>query len=91
MIKLKKNYITHKTGEGSVLLAIGKEAAEFHKVVKLNVTATEIVNLLSGPTDEETIVSVMAGTYVDVDRDIIARDVKETLDHLRDLNVIEEC
>ena len=30
MIKLKMNYITHVTGEGAVLLAVGKEANEFH-------------------------------------------------------------
>ncbi|MBP5091382.1 MAG: PqqD family protein [Bacilli bacterium] len=90
MIRLKKNYITHKTGEGGVLLAIGKEANDFHKVVKLNVTALEIANLLSKPTDEETIVSMMAGTYHDVDRDLIAIDVKETIKQLRSLNVLDE-
>ena len=91
MIKLKMNYITHVTGEGAVLLAVGKEANEFHKVVKLNVTAAEIVNLLAQPTDEETIVSVLAGIYPDEDRALIASDVKATIEQLRELNVLEDC
>ena len=91
MIKLKMNYITHVTGEGAVLLAVGKEANEFHKVVKLNVTAAEIVNLLAQPTDEATIVSVLAGTYPDEDRALIASDVKATIEQLRELNVLEDC
>ena len=91
MIKLKMNYITHVTGEGAVLLAVGKEANEFHKVVKLNVTAAEIGNLLAQPTDEETIVSVLAGTYPDEDRALIASDVKATIEQLRELNVLEDC
>ena len=90
MIQLKKNYITHRTGEGAVLLAVGKEANDFHKVVKLNGTAAEIVNLLAAPTTEETIVSVLAGTYHDEDRTLIASDVKEVLETLRNLNVLDE-
>ena len=90
MIQLKKNYVTHRTGEGAVLLAVGKEANEFHKVIKLNATAAEIVNLLSSPTEEDTIISVLAGTYPDEDRALITQDVKDVLETLRNLNVLDE-
>ena len=87
-MKLKENFITHSSVDGTVLLAIGEETKNFHGIVKLNETASFIVEALKEDTTLEKIVSKMKKEYPDVDETVLSSDVREVLDQLESIHAL---
>ena len=85
-MKLKKEFITHDTGDESLLVPIG--GAAFSGLVKGNKTLGAILELLKEDTTEEGIVAAMRARF-DGPEEKIAADVRKALDALRKIGAID--
>ena len=83
-MKLKKEFITHDTGDESLLVPIG--GAAFSGLV--NKTLGAILELLKEDTTEEGIVAAMRARF-DGPEEKIAADVRKVLDALRKIGAID--
>lgn len=85
-MKLKKEFITHTSGDEQLMISAG---GSFNGMVRSNKTAAFIIDLLKEETTKEKIVSVMLETY-DADEQIISADVDKVIDALRSIGAIDE-
>ena len=85
-MKLKKEFIVHRTGEESYLVPTG--CAEFSGIVKGNATLGAILELLKSETSEETVVQTLCERF-DGPEEQIAQDVAKALDCLRGIGAID--
>ena len=86
-MKLKKEFITHITGEEALLVPTG--AAGFSGLVKGNKTLGAILELLKTETTEQQIVSAMCARFNGAE-EMIAKDVKRALAELRKIGALDE-
>ena len=86
-MKLKKAFIPHETGDGSLLIPAG--GAGFSGLVKGNKTLGAILELLKLDTTEEAVISDMKNRF-DAPADVIERDVKKALAELRKIGALDE-
>ncbi len=88
-MKLKEDFITHNGVDGTVLLATGNEAKNFHGIVKLNETAAKIVELLKKETSKEEILSSFVKDYPNVDPSTLSKDIDAIISQLESIHAIE--
>lgn len=86
-MKLKKDFITHDTGEESLLVPAG--GAGFSGLVKGNKTFGAILALLKDDTTEQAVIAAMKKRF-DAPEDVIISDVKKALTELRKIGAIDE-
>ncbi len=86
-MKLKKEFITHNTGNESMLVSTGK--ASFSGMVKGNKTVGEIFELLKTSTTEAEIVKALRAKY-DAPEGVIERDVRKVLVELKNIGALEK-
>lgn len=86
-MKLRKEFITHDSGDESLLVPTG--AAGFAGLVKGNKTLGAILELLKKETTETEIIAAMQSRF-DASEDVIARDVRKALDELRKIGALDE-
>jgi len=86
-MKLNKNFLVHKTGKDTVIVPTGN--AGFSGVVKGNETLGIILDLLKKDTTEKDITDIMVKEY-DAPREVIEKDVKETINRLRKIGAVDE-
>ena len=86
-MKLKKEFIPHKTGNESLLIPAG--GAGFSGLVKGNKTLGAILALLKEDTTEEALIKAMQERF-DAPSDVIEADVKKALFELRKIDAIDE-
>ena len=86
-MKLKEDFITHDTGEESLLVPIG--ASGFAGLVKGNKTLGAILDLLKQDTSEAAVVAAMKARF-DAPEALIARDVRKVLTELRKIGALDE-
>ncbi len=86
-MKLKSRFITHETGNESLLIPTG--GAGFSGLVKGNKTLGAILELLKDETTEEKIVEALSERF-DAPAEKISSDVKKALSELRKIGAIEE-
>lgn len=85
-MKLNKNFLVHKTGNDTVIVPTGNAA--FSGVVKGNQTLGVILDFLKDDTTENYIIEAMAKEY-DAPREIIEKDVRDTIIRLRKIGAID--
>ena len=85
-MKLKQTFVTHETGEESLLVPLG--GSGFAGLVKGNRTLGAILELLKTDTTEEEIVAALRARF-DAPEELIAADVKKALDELRKIGAID--
>ena len=86
-MKLKKEFITHDTGEESLLVPAG--GAGFSGLVKGNKTLGAILALLKEDTTEEAVIAAMQQRF-DAPEAVIAADVKKAIFELRKIGALDE-
>ena len=86
-MKLKSEFIAHRTGDESFLVPAGGSA--FSGVVKGNAILGEILARLQTDTTPEAIVKGLLEIY-DADEAVIARDVDRALGELRRIGALDE-
>ncbi len=86
-MKLKKEFITHDTGEESLLVPTG--GAGWSGLVKGNRTLGAILDLLKEATTEDAVITAMKVRF-DAPEEVIARDVKKALTELRKIGALDE-
>ena len=86
-MKLKNEFITHITGNESLLVPTGE--ADFAGLVKGNKTMGVILELLQEDTSEAEIVAAMKARF-DAPEEIISRDVRKVLSELRRIGALYE-
>ncbi|MBO5909066.1 MAG: PqqD family protein [Clostridia bacterium] len=85
-MKLKKEFITHNTGDEQLMICVG---GNFNGMVRSNSTAAKIIELLSEETTEEKIVDAMLEIY-EAERDRIEKDVNKVITDLRKIGAIDD-
>ena len=86
-MKLNKNFLVHKTGSDTIIVPTAD--AGFSGVVKGNTTLGVILDYLKEDTTVEKIVDSMVDNY-DAPRELIEKDVNETITGLRKIGAIDE-
>lgn len=86
-MKLNNNFLVHTAGDDTVVVPTGD--AGFSGVVKGNETFGAILDLLKKDTTEERIIESMLKEY-DAPREKIERDVKITINRLKEIGAIDE-
>ena len=86
-MKLKKEFITHNTGNEAMLVSTGK--ASFSGMVKGNKTTGEIFELLKEDTTEAEIVKALRAKYEAPDG-VIEKDVRKVLAELKNIGALEK-
>ena len=86
-MKLKQEFITHNTGDESLLVPTG--AADFSGIVRGNRTLGVMLEMLKAETTEEELVAAMKARF-DAPDGAIERDVAKTLSELRKIGAIDE-
>ena len=85
-MKLKDEFITHDTGEESLLVPTGR--AEFSGIVRGNRTLGVLLGLLKTDTTEEELVAAMRERF-DAPEGAIEQDVAKTLSELRKIGALD--
>ena len=85
-MKLKKDFITHNTGDEQLMISVG---GSFNGMVRSNSTASRIIDMLSVDTTEENIVDSLLEIY-DAERERIAKDVAKVISDLRKIGAIDD-
>ena len=86
-MKLKEDFIVHKTESETVLVPVG--GTGFAGIVKGNATLGDILDLLKEDTTEEAVKAAMLEKY-EGPADAIARDVEKVLTELRGIGALDE-
>ena len=87
-MRIKDGFIKRKVAGKDIVVALGKNTAEFNKMLTLNETASFIFDLLTEDCTEEDIVRALADTYEDVDEELIKSDVSAFVAKLRETGVL---
>jgi len=82
----RKPGVTSETVDGEAVL-IGPDAKE---VIAVNAVGTLVWEALASPRDTDDLVDELLGTFDDVGRDELQRDVRGFLSELREADLIEE-
>ncbi len=85
-MKLKKEFITHTSGDEQLMISAG---GSFNGMVRSNKTAAFIIDLLKEDITKEEIVDKMLEVY-DAEREVIAADVDKVIDALLSIGAIDE-
>lgn len=85
-MKLKSEFVTHKTGDEQLMISVG---GSFNGMVRSNSTASQIIDMLANDTTEEKIVDALLEIY-DVERERVANDVARVIADLRKIGAIDD-
>ena len=85
-MKLKKEFITHTSGDEQLMISAG---GSFNGMVRSNKTAAFIIDMLKEETSKEAIVAAMLERY-DAEESVISADVDKVIDALRGIGAIDE-
>lgn len=86
-MKLKKEFITHISGEESFLVPTGN--ADFSGMIRGNKTLGVILELLRDDTTEEVILAAMKARF-DAPEEKIGKDLSFALSELRKVGALDE-
>ena len=87
-MKLKKEIVLGNIDGNDFAIATGKLSKKFHGLINNNKTAAYVFTLLQNEQTEESIVDAMCEKY-DAPREVIAADVKELLEQLDKMGILE--
>ncbi len=85
-MKLKKEFITHMSGDEQLMISAG---GSFNGMVRSNKTAAFIINMLKEETTKAAIVAAMLEHY-DAEESVISADVDKVIIALREIGAIDE-
>ncbi len=86
-MKLKSSFITHEVANEHITVATGN--AEFSGLVRSNATAAFIIESLKTETTVEAIAQALCEEY-DADLTVVAQDVENVIDKLRQIGAIDD-
>lgn len=87
-MKLKDGMVLGNVDGSDFAIATGKLSKKFHGIINSNPTCAYILKLLQKEQTEDSIVSAMCEKY-DAPEDVIRADVKEIIEKLNDMGVLE--
>ena len=87
-MKIKRDFVIRKIAETTVLVPVGKNAADFNGMIKLNDTGAYLFKLIQTGSDEEVLVNNLVNDY-DVSREQALNDVSAFIKKLKDADIIE--
>lgn len=87
-MKLKKEIVLGSIDGKDFAIATGSLSKRFHGLINNNPTANYIFQLLQKEQTEDSIVKAMCEKY-DAPEDVIRADVKEILNQLDELGILE--
>lgn len=87
-MRLKKEIVLGSIDGKDFAIATGKLSKKFHGIINNNKTANYIFELLKKEQTEDSIVEAMCQKY-DAPEDVIRNDVREVLNQLNELGILE--
>ena len=87
-MKLNNNFLTHITRDEHYMISTGDTS--FKGIVKNNETAAFIIECLKNETTENQIVDNILKEYSETNRNIVEKDVANTIEKLCSIGAIDE-
>ena len=88
-MRLKPGLMRHQVCGEHMAVATGEAGKVFRGMIRNNATADTLLELLMEETTEEAVVEAMYQKY-DADRERIAADVHQVIQHLRQAGLLQE-
>lgn len=88
-MRLKYHFEQMELDDRVIAVPVGDHVSDFRGVIKMNETATRILELLENDTSEEEIVGVLEGEY-DSSKEQVRADIHEFVSELRTRGLLEE-
>ncbi len=88
-MKLKDSFIIQDVGGDMIAVPIGAAAEDFHGILRLNETASFIMESLRTETTEEGLLDSLQREYR-AEREKAALDMRMILERLRSIHALEE-
>ena len=91
-MKINKDFVVKEMNDGNgkkthYAIAIGKTAANFKGMIKLNDTAFEVWRLIEQGLSQDEIIEKMFDEY-DVEKTVIVENVKSTIETFRSVTAV---
>ena len=87
-MKIKQGFLLREVGSLSVVIAVGDEALEFHKILTLNSTGAFLFKMLQNGADVVALINALCEEF-GVDKTTAETDVTAFLEKLASLNLLE--
>lgn len=88
-MKLKYQFVVQKVADGYVAVAVGKDAAKFNGIIRMNKTGAAMFELLKRDTTEDKIVAAILDRFEAREEDVRA-DARKLLGKLREEKVLTD-
>jgi len=89
-MKLKYQFAIHQIADFWAAVPVGRDAANYHNVISLNVSACDMMRFLQQDITFDQLVELMQKEYEDVDADTLRSDAEAFVQQLRNANVLVE-
>ena len=87
-MKIKQGFLLREVGSLSVVIAVGDEALDFHKILTLNFTGAFLFKMLQNGAEMSALINALCEEF-GVDKTTAETDVNAFLERLTALNLLE--
>ena len=79
MLKIKKDYVLKKMGEGFVVVTVGEASKDFNGMIRLNKPSAYIWEQMEKGIEKEDLLDLMLCQFDDLDEETAREDLEEFL------------
>ena len=79
ILKIKKDYVIKKMGDGFVVVTVGEASKEFNGMIRLNQHAAYVWKQMEQGIEKEDLLKKMLSRYEDLDEETARADLNEFL------------
>lgn len=87
-MRISENLIMRQIAGEHILIPVGETALKIHGMINLSESAAFLWEKLQKDCTEEELIAALLAEY-DIDRETAAADVRELVDHMRRIGVLE--
>ena len=89
-MKIKKTFVLTTLGDSHIAVPVGKTAASFHGVIRLNQTGAEVFRCLQAGMDEAQTAKRLTELFDGTDAETALRDVREIVEQFLAAGIVED-
>lgn len=88
-MKLKKGLLLHEVDGEYMVVPTGKTANKFNGMIRINQTASFIIQQMMAETTVDEVVEKVLAVY-EADREVVEKSVCDVIDQLRQAGLLDE-
>ena len=82
MLKIKKDYVLKKMGDGFVVVTVGEASKEFNGMIRLNKPSAFVWEQMEKGIEKEDLLKLMLYKFEDLDEETAREDLESFLDKI---------